>query len=84
MAVPAACSALDHIFRLAERPNSILDVGCGPGAWARAAMEIGIKEVHGIDGISLEGSESLIEPEDFEVVDLEQEWALGRKFDWAF
>jgi len=40
---------LQQAFRL-YRPRSVLDVGCGVGPWLRAAADLGVENVLGIDG----------------------------------
>jgi SAM-dependent methyltransferase len=65
----------DHV------PKSLLDVGCGTGNWLKAAQELGIPEVAGIDGIELPDSQFLAPKSLFHKVDLSQAWDLGRRFD---
>jgi SAM-dependent methyltransferase len=61
-------------------PRSILDVGCGTGAWLRVAIDNGIDDVFGVDG----GSGDLVIPEtQFRRVDLERPLDVGRRFDLA-
>lgn len=68
----------------AERlPASVLDVGCGPGTWLRAALDAGINDVVGVDGVDIPREKLLIPPEVFRHVDLTREWSLGRRFDAA-
>jgi SAM-dependent methyltransferase len=64
-------------------PRSLLDVGCGIGTWARTAMELGIGDVMGIDGVAIAASDLLIPPAHFRVVDLSAPWRLERRFDVA-
>jgi len=40
---------LGHLFDF-YRPRSVIDVGCGPGAWLAAAEELGATSLEGIDG----------------------------------
>ena len=61
-------------------PTSVLDVGCGTGAWLRVAMEYGVEDVLGMDG----GSGELVIPADkFRAGDLEDPLDPGRRFDLA-
>jgi SAM-dependent methyltransferase len=70
-------SVLREYFELA----SLLDVGCGLGAWLQAAREIGIQDVRGIEGPWLDRSKIVVNPELIQVTDLEQPFSLGRRFD---
>jgi SAM-dependent methyltransferase len=64
-----------------ERPQSFLDVGCGTGTWLRAALDEGVKDVAGIDGVRL-SDELLVVPKQHVLVqDLTKGWNLNRKFD---
>lgn len=79
--VEAARKALSRVFEYTQAPSSLLDVGCGPGAWLRAASEMGVRDVCGIDGVDLPASELMIDKAHFKHIDLETNWSLGRKFD---
>jgi SAM-dependent methyltransferase len=59
-------------------PRSILDVGCGTGAWLRTAMELGVRDVLGVDGGT---AERVIPAEHFRQIDLENPLELDRRFD---
>ena len=61
--------------------TSMLDVGCGTGNWLRAALDLGVKDVFGIDGIAVAENKFHIPKKHFSQIDLEQTWALGRRFD---
>ena len=45
----AAREILPYVLKL-KKINSILDVGCGTGTWLSVALELGVKEVAGVDG----------------------------------
>lgn len=63
------------------KPQSLLDVGSGAGAWCKIWKEQGIPEVTGVDGEYVK-TESLLIPEgDFLRRDLSAPFDLGRKFD---
>ena len=57
-------AALNVLFPLLQ-PASILDVGCGQGTWIKAANELGITDVVGIDGIALPPETLLFSPGNF-------------------
>lgn len=61
--------------------GSILDVGCGRGAWLREWRDAGVKIVHGADGPYVRRESLLIPADDFTAVDLSQKFDLGRRYD---
>jgi len=65
------------------RPQSVLDVGCGIGAWLSTAREMGVADVRGVDGPWFDRTQLLVEPDLVDIVDLEQPLKLGRRFDLA-
>lgn len=60
--------------------GSVLDVGCGQGAWLSVWRKLGA-EVVGIDGDYVDTRQLLIPDSCFLPRDLKQEFALGRRFD---
>jgi SAM-dependent methyltransferase len=64
-------------------PRSVIDFGCGPGAWLRAFIENGVREVRGIDGDYVEQEKLLIDPQHFVVADLTKAFSLDRNYDLA-
>lgn len=64
-------------------PKSIVDVGCGLGTWLRAASELGIRDLRGVEGPWLEKQNVVIPLEMITQVDLEKPFSLGRRFDLA-
>jgi SAM-dependent methyltransferase len=65
------------------RPKSVVDVGCGTGAWLRVFQEQGIGRVLGIEGNDVDTSLLLISQELFREQDLTQPFRLGENFDLA-
>lgn len=65
---------------LKTKPRSLLDVGCGEGQWMKAAKEIGIREVFGVDGIRSTGKK-YYEKNEFKKIDFRKPWSLCKKFD---
>jgi SAM-dependent methyltransferase len=63
--------------------SSVLDVGCGTGTWLRAALDVGMSDVVGIDGVDIGPDRLLFPQERFLVRDLTQPIDLGRRFDLA-
>lgn len=63
------------------RPSSLLDVGCGPGAWLRAALDLGIDDVFGVDGRVDPRADLRVPASLLRQHDLTQPLRLGRRFD---
>jgi hypothetical protein len=52
-------------------PDSIIDIGCGEGAWLKVAKEkFGIKEIYGLDGSYIQKDRLLIDENEFDHIDL--------------
>src|SRR5579864_5148443 len=64
-----------------KRPTSLLDVGCGVGTWARVAIELGVQDVIGLDGIPIPNERRLLPDNCFRVLNLTERWDLDRRFD---
>jgi SAM-dependent methyltransferase len=67
-AIRSARKLLPLIFDIV-RPHTLVDVGCGIGAWAKVAKELGCA-VTGLDGDWVPREQLLIEPQEFMSVDL--------------
>lgn len=65
------------------QPNSIVDIGCGRGAWLKAAGECGAKEVLGLDGDYVERGTLLVDKQYFQAVNLVERIEIPRQFDLA-
>ena len=61
--------------------NSVLDVGCGQGAWLSVWRENNVNQIFGVDGDYVDRASLLIPPESFRAVDLAQTLEVGRHFD---
>jgi SAM-dependent methyltransferase len=62
-------------------PKSILDVGCGQGAWLAVWRELGIADVMGVDGAYVAQEALLVPRQNCLAVDLTEPLDLGRRFD---
>jgi SAM-dependent methyltransferase len=65
------------------RPASVVDVGCGSGAWLKVFCEHGVRDVVGIDGPHVRPESLRIPPENFVASDLAEPLRLDRRFDLA-
>jgi SAM-dependent methyltransferase len=65
------------------QPTSVVDVGCGSGAWLKVFREHGVIDVAGVDGPYLQPEALRIRPEEFVAHDLGEPFRLGRTFDLA-
>lgn len=65
------------------QPASVLDVGCGAGAWCLAWQEQRVMDVTGIDGSHMRAEQLLFDPHGFREVDVGMPFRLGRQFDLA-
>ncbi len=61
--------------------SSVLDVGCGQGAWLSVWRELGVDDVVGIDGEYVNQDMLLIPREQFVSADLGKSFDVGRQFD---
>lgn len=67
---------------LADLPlTSVLDVGCGEGAWLSVWRALGVADVMGLDGDYVNRSRLLVKAEEFRPHNLATPFALGRRFD---
>jgi 2-polyprenyl-3-methyl-5-hydroxy-6-metoxy-1,4-benzoquinol methylase len=63
------------------QPHSVLDVGCAHGVWLSIWLTHGVDDVMGIDGAHIDVRKLIISSSKFVVLDLEQHYDLGRRFD---
>jgi 2-polyprenyl-3-methyl-5-hydroxy-6-metoxy-1,4-benzoquinol methylase len=81
--IRSAQKVVPTVLRLVH-PSSVVDVGCGRGAWLRVFQDYGVADVLGIDGGDIESSSLLIEPAHFQSRDLVHDATLAsRQFDLA-
>ncbi len=62
-------------------PRSVVDVGCGLGAWLARFVELGVDDIVGVDGDWVDTSRLLIPTDRFRRHDLTEAIELGRRFD---
>lgn len=79
-AIDSANEIYPHVFK--DIPiNSVLDVGCGQGAWLSVWKNFGVSDITGIDGSYVDCDNLLIDEKDFISHDLSNEFNLNRRFD---
>lgn len=65
----------------ALQPKSVLDLGCGRGAWLEVWKTAGASQVLGVDGDYVDRDDLAIDVSDFNAQDLGRTINLGRRFD---
>ena len=63
------------------KPRSVVDVGCGVGAWLSVFEAAGVTDILGIDGSYVDREQLCIDPERFRPHDLTQPLETERTFD---
>lgn len=61
-------------------PESVIDVGCGAGAWLALFKQYGVEDVFGVDGAWINQEELLIPKEQFISFDLTKPFRINREF----
>jgi SAM-dependent methyltransferase len=75
----SASEILNFVFNIVK-PNSILDVGCGRGAWLKIANELGVENIYGIDGKWNDGK-NIDKQIIYRSLDLNKNFTLENTFD---
>ena len=78
----SARRVLPHLLELVA-PRSIVVVGCGVGTWLKAAAELGVRDLTGLDGAYVDRAMLQIPQDQFTATDLTQPFGVGRTFDAA-
>jgi SAM-dependent methyltransferase len=76
----AAAERIVPLLRQELAPLSVLDVGCGQGAWLAVWQNHGVEDVFGVDGSYVDRSRLLFAPERFCAHDLQHGFDLARRF----
>ncbi len=62
-------------------PASVIDIGCGIGAWLSVWGKNGAKDIRGVDGAYVDKEQLKIHKENFEECNLEKGYKSNRKYD---
>lgn len=76
-----AAQRIRRVVRAVLPIASVLDVGCAYGTWLKAWRAGGVEDVLGVDGPWVDTSRLEIPSDRFVSHDLDQPFALGRRFD---
>ena len=79
----SARQAAERVLPLLDcelQPRSVLDVGCGQGAWLAVWQSLGVTDVFGLDGSYVDQRQLQISAERFRAVDLREGFNLRRQF----
>jgi SAM-dependent methyltransferase len=76
----SAAVVLDHVASVVT-PSTVLDIGCGTGAWLAEWRKRGVADVVGVDGDYVDRPHLQIPPAVFHPADLSWPLDMGRRFD---
>jgi SAM-dependent methyltransferase len=65
------------------RPKSVIDLGCGTGAWLSEFKRLGVADILGVDGPHIPVNQLEIEPDEFLIADLTYPLRFRGHFDLA-
>jgi glycosyltransferase involved in cell wall biosynthesis len=78
----SARAVLPILFEF-RKPASVIDVGCGTGAWLRVANDLGAAEIAGLDGPWIDQTALLFPPSCFREWDLARPLRISGRYDLA-
>ena len=79
----AAARILELVLPRLPSIRSVVDIGCGVGAWLAVMREKGVHEIAGVDGAWVDEKLLKIPTENFRRADLSERLILGRRYDLA-
>lgn len=81
--IRSASLILQHLYNIYKTPRSVIDIGCGRGAWLLAAEQLGSRILKGIDGEWVSQESLLSERIDFTQVDMGKAIPFFGRYDLA-
>ena len=64
-------------------PRSLVDIGCGTGSWIKAALDNGLLDVCGVDGVAVPPDQLAVPQSMIMIHDFTEPLTLGRRYDVA-
>jgi SAM-dependent methyltransferase len=77
----SADTVIPHVVEVLGQPRSVLDVGCGAGAWLAGFRDAGVGELVGLEGGHPSAEQLQVAPDIIRTFDLQSPFDLGRRFD---
>lgn len=77
----SSAEAVIPIIQEYINPSSVIDVGCGIGAWLSIWKKNGVKEITGVDGNYVDKSQLLITEENFHPCNLGNGYKSNKRYD---
>ena len=79
---PSASLIVPIVMDLVQ-PRSVIDLGCGPGAWLAVFKQAGVETVLGVDGDFIDRTSLQIAAAEFQAHDLNIPFAAPKRYDLA-
>ncbi|MFD7524969.1 class I SAM-dependent methyltransferase [Paenibacillus chitinolyticus] len=76
----SACEVVPILMGLIN-PESVIDIGCGTGAWLSVFKDLGVREILGVDGDYVNEDMLQIPKENFRKHDLTAFFSSGKQYD---
>jgi SAM-dependent methyltransferase len=76
-----SAAAITSILHQQLAVKSVLDVGCARGTWLHAWSQLGIRDMHGVDGDYVDRQTLEIPTSNFTAINLNETFNLKRQFD---
>ncbi len=77
----ASAEAVIPVVQEYIKPASLIDIGCGIGAWLSVWEKAGVKEIAGVDGTYVDKKQLQIKEENFHQCNLEEGYSANRTYE---